>query len=251
MVVPPVLSEDGAGRRGAIRKSRRGEEATGMDSPAAGPCFFSVQLSLGFTSLSPWLKWKLWVTYINCCLFQLNLSDLWHAWLFLISLCFAQPVCIMTSISQALCNHWPGTGTRFPHRALESSDCALPWASERPPSLQSLSTYCSSAICFLPAQHLRLSSPFPLLSPAKDSAGKHQRSAWQQRESHLSGVWRLATFPHIYFFILLGMTVKTNSSCSAWSYSDGNFNWFRGLVEKAGHYLSGRALIWFHLSLYW
>ena len=52
MVAPAVLSEDGAGRKGAIRKSRRGEEATGMASPAAGQHFFSVQLLWGFTSLS-------------------------------------------------------------------------------------------------------------------------------------------------------------------------------------------------------
>lgn len=59
MAAPPVLSEDGAGRKGAVRKSRRGEEATGMTSPAAGQHFFSVQLLLGFTSLSLWFKWKL------------------------------------------------------------------------------------------------------------------------------------------------------------------------------------------------
>lgn len=53
VVVPPVVSEDGAGRRGAVRKSRRGEEATGMASPAADQRFFSVQLPLGFTSPSP------------------------------------------------------------------------------------------------------------------------------------------------------------------------------------------------------
>lgn len=52
MAAPPVLLEDGAGRKGAVRKSRRGEEATRMTSPAAGQHFFSVQLLLGFTSLS-------------------------------------------------------------------------------------------------------------------------------------------------------------------------------------------------------
>lgn len=51
-VSPPALLEDGAGRMGAIRKSKRGEEASGMASAAAGQHLTSVQLLLRFTSLS-------------------------------------------------------------------------------------------------------------------------------------------------------------------------------------------------------
>lgn len=47
-----VLSEDGAGRKGAHRKSRIGEEGTGITNPAADRHFLSVQLLLGFISLS-------------------------------------------------------------------------------------------------------------------------------------------------------------------------------------------------------
>lgn len=48
MIASPVQLGDGTGRKGAVRKSRRGEEATGIASPAAGQHFFSVKLLSGF-----------------------------------------------------------------------------------------------------------------------------------------------------------------------------------------------------------